>query len=128
MSPPRLVNPCTAPRSSTMVAGTGPFTRTSIRRIFGSALLRDCLRDCLIASSVGGGRPFPTSLKATTFICSLALRSCVPQHVRVRLDLEPSNLTSLRNQLLKVGHRHRRAALGHEQERRSAFGLTVQAA
>jgi hypothetical protein len=52
----------------------------------------------------------------------------VPQHMRVRFDREPGCLASPANELLKVGHRHRRAALGHEQEWRSAFGLAVQAA
>src|SRR5262249_50910819 len=52
----------------------------------------------------------------------------VPEHVWVSLDLEPSSLASPANELLEVGHRHRRAALGHEQERRPAFGLTVPAA
>src|SRR5262249_21052036 len=46
-----LLSPCAAPRSSTMVARTGPFARTSIRRVFESALL--C--GCSIAAS--GGRP-----------------------------------------------------------------------
>ena len=49
----------------------------------------------------------------------------MPQHVRVNLDFEPSIFAGSATQLLKVGHRHRRAAFGHEQERRSAFGLTV---
>src|SRR5262249_3148434 len=47
----------------------------------------------------------------------------VPQHVRVRLDLEPSSLASSANELLEVAHGHWRAALGHEQKRRSAFGV-----
>ena len=58
----------------------------------------------------------------------LVKSACVPQHMGVRLDFESGDLTSLRNQLLEVGHRHRRAALGHEQERRSAFGVAMQAA
>src|SRR5262245_3800761 len=41
----------------------------------------------------------------------------VPPHVRMRLDFEPGCLASPVNELLKVGHRHRRAALGYEQER-----------
>ena len=44
------------------------------------------------------------------------------------LDLEPSGLASSADQLLEVAHGHRRAALGHEHERRLAFGLAVQAA
>src|SRR5262245_25978887 len=52
----------------------------------------------------------------------------VPQHVRVRLDFEPGGLASPANELLKVAHCHWRAALGHEQEGRPAFGLPVQAA
>src|SRR5262245_25266611 len=40
----------------------------------------------------------------------------VAEHMRVRLDLEPGRLASPADELLKVGHRHRRAALGHEQE------------
>jgi hypothetical protein len=43
------------------------------------------------------------------------------------LDLEPGGLRGSVNQLLEVADRHRRSALGHEQERRSAFGFTVQA-
>ena len=39
----------------TRVVGAGPFARMSIGRLFRSSLLRDCL----IASSVGGGRPYP---------------------------------------------------------------------
>src|SRR5262245_33031484 len=75
-----LVNPCTAPRSSTRLAGAGPFTRTSIRRIFGSALLRDCLRDCLIASSAGGGRPLSSRSKrlATAVVLSFVRRDHQP--------------------------------------------------
>jgi len=38
----------------------------------------------------------------------------VPQHMRVRLDLEPGSLASPVDQLLKVGHCHRRTALGQE--------------
>src|SRR5262245_10018602 len=52
----------------------------------------------------------------------------VPQHVRVRLDLEPGSLASSANELLEVADGHWRAALGHEQERRSAFGVAMQAA
>src|SRR5262249_34353597 len=51
----------------------------------------------------------------------------VPEHMGVRLDFEPSGLASPVNQLLKVGYGHWRAALGYGQERRPAFGLTVQA-
>ena len=49
----------------------------------------------------------------------------VPEHVRVRFDFEPAGLASSVNELLKVAHGHRRATLGHKQERRLA--LTVQA-
>src|SRR5262245_54450095 len=51
----------------------------------------------------------------------------VAEHVRMRFDLEPSGLASSADELLKVRHRHRRAALGHKQKRRSARGLAVQA-
>ena len=44
----------------------------------------------------------------------------VPQHVRVRLDLETGSLASSANEFLEVADGHRRAALGHEQERRQA--------
>src|SRR5262245_41966245 len=52
----------------------------------------------------------------------------VPQHMRVRLDLEPGGLASPANELLEVADGHWRAAFGHEQERRSAFGVAMQAA
>jgi hypothetical protein len=51
----------------------------------------------------------------------------VPQHVRMGFDLEPGGLRGSINQLLEVADRHRRSALGHEQEWRSVFGFTVQA-
>src|SRR5262245_14222643 len=53
----------------------------------------------------------------------LVVATGVPEHVRVSLDFEPGGLASSVNELLEVGHGHWRAALGHEQERRSAFGL-----
>src|SRR5262249_61996272 len=63
-----LLSPCAAPRSSTMVAGTGPFARTSIRRAFESALL--C--GCLITASVGCGRPpFSRSKRLPTVVVLL---------------------------------------------------------
>src|SRR5262245_66638120 len=43
------------------------------------------------------------------------------QHVRVRLDLEPSNLTRRRNQLLEVRAGHPRAAAGAAREMRPAL-------
>jgi len=58
-------------------------------------------------------------------ICLVEAAS-VSEHVRVNLDFELGGLASSIDELLEVGHRHRRAALGHKQERRSAFGLTVQ--
>src|SRR5262249_11145346 len=42
-------------------------------------------------------------------------------------DFEPSSLASPVEELLKVGHRHRRAAFGDEHERRPAFDLSVEA-
>src|SRR5215472_4353896 len=50
----------------------------------------------------------------------------VPEHVWVSLDLELGGLASPVDKLLEVADRHRRAALGQEQERRLAFGLTMQ--
>src|SRR5262249_34726603 len=50
----------------------------------------------------------------------------VPQHVRVRLDLEPGDLRSSADELLEVGHGHWRSALGHEQEGRLPLRLTLQ--
>ena len=50
------------------------------------------------------------------------------EHMGMGLDLEPSGLASFADQLLEVAHGRRRAALGHEHERRLAFGLAVQAA
>jgi len=50
----------------------------------------------------------------------------MPEHVGMRLDLELGGLTSSADELLEVAYGHRRAALGHEQEWRSAFGLAVQ--
>ena len=50
------MNPCAAPRSSTRVAGTGPFARTSVRRVFRRAFTA-ALPSCGLVSSIGGGRP-----------------------------------------------------------------------
>src|SRR5215467_10843199 len=48
---------------------------------------------------------------------SLVEAASVSEHVRVNLDFELGGLASPVDELLEVGHRHRRAALGHEQER-----------
>ena len=50
----------------------------------------------------------------------------VPQHMGVGLYFEPSGLRSPADEFLEVAHGHRRPALAHEHERRSAFGLPVQ--
>src|SRR5262245_23658234 len=49
------------------------------------------------------------------------------EHMGMHFDLEPGRLASPANELLKVADGHWRAALGHEQEGRSAFSLTMQA-
>jgi len=51
----------------------------------------------------------------------------VSEHMRVNLDFEPGGLRSSVDELLEVADRHRRAAFGHEQERRSPLVLAVQA-
>jgi hypothetical protein len=62
-------------------------------------------------------------LKASGVLAGVCQResASVPEHVRVRLDFEPSRLAGTRNQLLEVAHGHRRTALGYEHER--TFGL-----
>src|SRR5262249_6951821 len=76
----------------------------------------------VLVPEIGLQRPrIPASVR-------LVETASVPQHVRVRLDLERGSLASSANELLKVADGHWRAALGHEQERRSAFGVAMQAA
>src|SRR5262245_7471591 len=70
--------------------------------------ISDCVLDVLVPE-IGLQRPgIPPRVR-------LVETASVSQHVRVSLDLEPSDLTSLRNQLLEVADGHWRAALGHEQ-------------
>ena len=47
----------------------------------------------------------------------------VPKHVGVGFDFESSGLASSVNELLEVADRHRRAAFGHEYERRPALSF-----
>src|SRR5262245_35967721 len=67
------------------------------------------------------------SARVVTLVRELVAAS-VAEHVRVRLDLEPGSLASPADELLEVADGHRRAALGHEEERRLTLGLPVQLA
>src|SRR5262249_32009215 len=83
--------------------------------------ISDRVLDVLVPE-IGLQRPgIPASIR-------LVETASVPQHMGVGLYFEPSGLRSPADELLEVAHCHWRAALGHEQEQRSAFGVAMQAA